>query len=318
MPGTWAPQAATEAIAPLHGNTDGFDLRERLPQVATLELDGFEVVVTHGDVGSPTPSGSRPRTPRDHRLRAHASAAAHAGGHSGDGDESRRRGAPPLQPPAVRRHPRSWSPGFRRARTLGAVLPSHRVIATLLLAQLQLGHIRSTALPGWTTCLPWAAMVRHPDRPEPGVGLAGRGAGTRSHASCSHTTVDWSGRLRYQPESGERRGSALAPGVPVVLPAGPAEDRGLPRTRTAEAPRGDHRRSGPERTGGRPDRDLRQLAGRLVGPPATGARLAGNGAGRRSSLSASTTMDRKGGTRTGTQAVSVERTPARWVPVTLR
>ena len=31
-------------------------LRERLPQVATVELDGFEVVVTHGDqFGSPTP-----------------------------------------------------------------------------------------------------------------------------------------------------------------------------------------------------------------------------------------------------------------------
>ena len=48
-----------EAIAPLtavYGNTDGFDLRERLPQVATVELDGFEVVVTHGDqFGSPTP-----------------------------------------------------------------------------------------------------------------------------------------------------------------------------------------------------------------------------------------------------------------------
>jgi uncharacterized protein len=48
-----------EAIAPLtavYGNTDGFELRDRLPQVATLELDGFEVVVTHGDqFGSPTP-----------------------------------------------------------------------------------------------------------------------------------------------------------------------------------------------------------------------------------------------------------------------
>ena len=48
-----------EAIAPLtavYGNTDGFELRDRLPQVATVELDGFEVVVTHGDqFGSPTP-----------------------------------------------------------------------------------------------------------------------------------------------------------------------------------------------------------------------------------------------------------------------
>jgi len=48
-----------EAIAPLtavYGNTDGGELRARLPQVAIVELDGFEVVVTHGDqFGSPTP-----------------------------------------------------------------------------------------------------------------------------------------------------------------------------------------------------------------------------------------------------------------------
>jgi putative phosphoesterase len=48
-----------EAIAPLtavYGNTDGGDLRARLPQVAILELDGFTIVVTHGDqLGTPTP-----------------------------------------------------------------------------------------------------------------------------------------------------------------------------------------------------------------------------------------------------------------------
>jgi uncharacterized protein len=47
------------AIAPVtavYGNTDGRALRSRLPQVATLELDGFTIVVTHGDqLGSPTP-----------------------------------------------------------------------------------------------------------------------------------------------------------------------------------------------------------------------------------------------------------------------
>lgn len=43
---------ALEAIAPVtavYGNTDGPELRARLPQVAELELDGFSVVVTHGD-----------------------------------------------------------------------------------------------------------------------------------------------------------------------------------------------------------------------------------------------------------------------------
>jgi uncharacterized protein len=47
-----------EGLAPVtavYGNTDGIELRQRLPQVATVELDGFEIVVTHGDqFGSPT------------------------------------------------------------------------------------------------------------------------------------------------------------------------------------------------------------------------------------------------------------------------
>jgi uncharacterized protein len=51
--------AELEAVAPVtavYGNTDDWDLRSRLPQVATLELDGFEIVVTHGDqFGNPTP-----------------------------------------------------------------------------------------------------------------------------------------------------------------------------------------------------------------------------------------------------------------------
>jgi uncharacterized protein len=51
--------AELEAIAPVtavYGNTDGWDLRCRLPQVASLELDGFDIIVTHGDqMGTPTP-----------------------------------------------------------------------------------------------------------------------------------------------------------------------------------------------------------------------------------------------------------------------
>lgn len=49
-----------EALAPVsavYGNTDGWDVRAKLPQVQRLELDGFTVVVTHGDqLGSPTPA----------------------------------------------------------------------------------------------------------------------------------------------------------------------------------------------------------------------------------------------------------------------
>jgi putative phosphoesterase len=51
--------AELEALAPVtavYGNTDGFELRHRLPRVARVELDGFDIVVTHGDqFGSPTP-----------------------------------------------------------------------------------------------------------------------------------------------------------------------------------------------------------------------------------------------------------------------
>ena len=49
-----------EAIAPVtavYGNVDPPELRSVLPQVAQLELDGFDIVVTHGDqFGSPTPA----------------------------------------------------------------------------------------------------------------------------------------------------------------------------------------------------------------------------------------------------------------------
>jgi uncharacterized protein len=58
---------ALEALAPLtavYGNVDGPELRERLPRVAELELDGFYVTVTHGDqLGSPTPAKLRAAFP---------------------------------------------------------------------------------------------------------------------------------------------------------------------------------------------------------------------------------------------------------------
>ena len=48
--GTIAPVTA------VYGNTDEWEIRHRLPRVATVELDGFTIVVTHGDqFGSPTP-----------------------------------------------------------------------------------------------------------------------------------------------------------------------------------------------------------------------------------------------------------------------
>jgi len=48
-----------QAIAPVtavYGNTDGSALRSKLPRVARVELDGFTIIVTHGDqFGSPSP-----------------------------------------------------------------------------------------------------------------------------------------------------------------------------------------------------------------------------------------------------------------------
>jgi uncharacterized protein len=43
-------------VTAVNGNTDDSELRAKLPQVAELELEGFSIVVTHGDqFGSPTP-----------------------------------------------------------------------------------------------------------------------------------------------------------------------------------------------------------------------------------------------------------------------
>src|SRR4029077_4711354 len=48
-----------ESLAPVtavYGNAEGPEVRSRLLQVAQVELDGFRIVVTHGDqLGSPTP-----------------------------------------------------------------------------------------------------------------------------------------------------------------------------------------------------------------------------------------------------------------------
>lgn len=56
------PDLLTElqAMAPttaVYGNTDEMDLRRILPQVAKVRLEGFDIVITHGDqFGTPTPA----------------------------------------------------------------------------------------------------------------------------------------------------------------------------------------------------------------------------------------------------------------------
>ena len=66
-----------EALAPVtavYGNVDDRELRSRLPQVAEVELDGFAIVVTHGDqFGHPTPHKLHAAFPRAEigRVRRH-------------------------------------------------------------------------------------------------------------------------------------------------------------------------------------------------------------------------------------------------------
>lgn len=56
-----------EAIAPVtavYGNTDGFEIRARVPERAELEIEGRRVVVVHGHLlGSPTPERLRAAEP---------------------------------------------------------------------------------------------------------------------------------------------------------------------------------------------------------------------------------------------------------------
>jgi putative phosphoesterase len=55
-PGILSDLGALAPVTAVYGNTDGAELRRILPRVAMLELDGFDIVVTHGDqLGSPTP-----------------------------------------------------------------------------------------------------------------------------------------------------------------------------------------------------------------------------------------------------------------------
>jgi len=58
--GKWDVLLELETIAPVtavYGNSDGLEIRAKLPQVAETELDGFQIVVTHGDqFGSPNPA----------------------------------------------------------------------------------------------------------------------------------------------------------------------------------------------------------------------------------------------------------------------
>jgi len=57
--GSLALLTELEALAPVtavYGNTDDWDVRAAVPKVARVQLDGFEIVLTHGDqFGSPTP-----------------------------------------------------------------------------------------------------------------------------------------------------------------------------------------------------------------------------------------------------------------------
>ena len=61
-----------EAIAPVtavYGNTDLFEVRERVPEVARLEVAGRRIVVIHGhQLGSPKPDELRRALPDAHII----------------------------------------------------------------------------------------------------------------------------------------------------------------------------------------------------------------------------------------------------------
>jgi len=60
--------AELEAIAPLtavYGNTDGWDVRSRVPAVVERRIEGLDFVLLHGDqLGSPTPEKLHAAYPR--------------------------------------------------------------------------------------------------------------------------------------------------------------------------------------------------------------------------------------------------------------
>jgi putative phosphoesterase len=66
--GTWEVLLDLQALAPVtavYGNVDGPELRAKLPDVATIQLDGFDIVVTHGDqFGTPTSAKLHQAFPR--------------------------------------------------------------------------------------------------------------------------------------------------------------------------------------------------------------------------------------------------------------
>jgi putative phosphoesterase len=60
-----AELALIAPVTAVPGNTDGFEIRARLPEVATLELAGQQIVVIHGDqFGRPTPFALRVAYPK--------------------------------------------------------------------------------------------------------------------------------------------------------------------------------------------------------------------------------------------------------------
>lgn len=61
--------AALAPVTAVWGNTDGWDIRERVPEIASVDLAGARVVVMHGhQVGSPTPSAVAAAQPGAHLV----------------------------------------------------------------------------------------------------------------------------------------------------------------------------------------------------------------------------------------------------------
>ena len=245
--GTIAPVTA------VYGNTDGLEVRARLPAIATVELDGF----THRrhprrQARQPDARAATGRVPRrrDHRLRPHPPPPAHAGRCRRDRDEPGRCRAAALRPAGLRGHPgaRAGHPTARPsgpADTAGSGIAAARLrrFTAASAAGLALGTagIRHAPAPRHRAASGGgrahrqrglgSAPAAHRYGARPGVGLAppsgghgirgGRGAGPLSIVGGCRGGV-----LRHHGRSG---GGPGARRFPVVAPAGARQQRGLSR-----------------------------------------------------------------------------------------
>ena len=188
-----------EAIAPVtavYGNTDGWELRRRLPEVATVRarrLHHRRHPRRPARLAHAREAASRVSRRRDHRLRPHPPPAAHAGGCRGHRDEPGRGRAPALRPAGLRRHPGARARASRRAAGWSRSPRSIRTSPLLVLRRLA---ARSCSRAG----APAAAAIRHASAPRHRAASGGRRAHRQRRLGSAAGAR--SPRRRARPRSG--------------------------------------------------------------------------------------------------------------------